>query len=150
MPSEGLQRHIGFWLRLVSNSVSQAFAAKLALCDVTVAEWVVMREIYDDDAAIAPSAIARMTGMTRGAISKLTDRLVSKELCVRKDSEADRRFQELRLTRKGRALIPRLEQLAEQNEAEFFSGLSRNERQALKGLLIKTAGLNNLQNFPVE
>ena len=45
-PSE-LTTHLGYWLRLVSNHVSQAFARKLEGRGVTVAEWVVMRLLLD-------------------------------------------------------------------------------------------------------
>jgi hypothetical protein len=36
-------------MRLVSNNVSQSFARKLESMNVTVAEWVVMREMYAGD-----------------------------------------------------------------------------------------------------
>ena len=60
----------------MSNHVSHAFAIKLAGVGVTVAEWVVLRELYDAESA--PSALAEQLGMTRGAISKLADRLIDK------------------------------------------------------------------------
>ena len=41
-----LKQHAGFWLRFVSNHVSHAFARKLLSSGVTVAEWVVLREMY--------------------------------------------------------------------------------------------------------
>ena len=52
-----MQDHLGYWLRYVSNQVSHSFSLKLAARDVTVAEWVVLRELYDTD-AMAPSALA--------------------------------------------------------------------------------------------
>ena len=42
-----LAAHTGYWLRMVSNAVSQDFARKLADQGVTVAEWAVMRVLYD-------------------------------------------------------------------------------------------------------
>ena len=50
--------------------------------EVTVAEWVVLRELYNSGSA--PSALADRLGMTRGAISKLADRLIAKEMIVRR------------------------------------------------------------------
>ena len=66
---------------------------------MTVAEWVVLRELYDAESA--PSALADRLGMTRGAISKLADRLIAKEMIVRRANASDRRFQSLALTRAG-------------------------------------------------
>ena len=101
-----LESHLGYWLRYVSNHVSHAFALKLAARRVTVAEWVVLRELYEG--ASAPSALADKLGMTRGAISKLADRLIAKDMIVRRANGADRRFQSLALTRQGRAIGPEL------------------------------------------
>ena len=61
-----LELHLGYWLRYVSNHVSHAFALKLAAAEVTAAEWVVLRELYDFSES-APSALAERLGMTRGA-----------------------------------------------------------------------------------
>jgi DNA-binding MarR family transcriptional regulator len=97
-----LDAHLGYWLRFVSNHVSHAFSLRLAERGVTVAEWVVLRELYDANAAI-PSALAGKIGMTRGAISKLADRLVAKSLIERTANGEDRRYQSLALTRGGRA-----------------------------------------------
>ena len=72
-----IESHLGYWLRYVSNHVSHAFALKLAGAGITVAEWVVLRELYDSESA--PSALADRLGLTRGAISKLADRLIAKE-----------------------------------------------------------------------
>lgn len=45
--------------------MSHGFATKLEGEGVTVAEWVVLRELYDVE-ALAPSVIADRLGMTRG------------------------------------------------------------------------------------
>ena len=92
-----LTSHTGFWLRFVSNHVSHTFAQRLSDCGVTVAEWVVLREMYDAEAC-PPSAIAERTGLTRGAISKLVDRLLAKHLITRETRSDDRRFQTIALT----------------------------------------------------
>ncbi len=101
-----LESHLGYWLRYVSNQVSHAFALKVQEKGVTVAEWVVLRELYDDDAQ--PSVLSERLGMTRGAISKLADRLLAKKLITRQAMEGDGRSQMLGLTGRGRALVPEL------------------------------------------
>src|SRR5580658_3618286 len=92
-----LKKHVGFWLRFVSNHVSYAFARKLHAGGVTVAEWVVMREMFDDQET-SPGVLAERIGMTRGGVSKLVDRLVGKQLITRTDRADDRRFQSIALT----------------------------------------------------
>ncbi|HUD89289.1 MAG TPA: MarR family transcriptional regulator [Xanthobacteraceae bacterium] len=145
-----LQAHLGYWLRFVSNHVSHAFARKLNARDVTVAEWVFLRELYERD-AVAPSELADRLGMTRGAISKLTDRLADKALVERAAGGGDdRRYQSLRLTRTGRALVPKLAQLADQNDAEFFGHLTRAERATIEHAMKEIVRRRDLRNIPVD
>jgi DNA-binding MarR family transcriptional regulator len=145
-----LTMHIGFWMRLVSNHVSYAFARKLDSSGVTVAEWVVLREMYGGDDTTSPSVVAELSGLTRGAVSKLISRLLEKGLVTRKESSGDRRFQDIELTPAAVAIVPKLAKLAHANDEEFFGVLSRSDRKALTGVLKKTAALHNLTKVPVD
>jgi DNA-binding MarR family transcriptional regulator len=144
-----LKSHIGFWMRLVSNQVSHAFARKLEQSGVTVAEWVAMREMFGESQT-APSTVAQRIGMTRGAITKLIDRLLARGLVTRRESWGDRRYQEIALTAAGRRLVPVLAALADRNDEEFFHPLSARERETLLGLLKKLAQTHGLEKLPTE
>lgn len=144
-----LKKHVGFWLRFVSNHVSHAFARKLQASGVTVAEWVVMREMFDDQET-SPSLLAERIGMTRGGVSKLADRLVGKKLITRTDRADDRRFQSIALTAAGRRLVPQLATLADQNDEEFFGPLSSKERAVLLASMKKLVQAHGLETLPTE
>ncbi|WP_348264441.1 MarR family transcriptional regulator [Telmatobacter sp. DSM 110680] len=144
-----LRTHVGFWLRFVSNHVSHAFARKLLLSRVTVAEWVVMREMFDDEET-SPGILADRIGITRGGVSKLVDRLVSKELVMRRERADDRRFQSIALTAAGRRLLPQLAALADQNDEEFFHPLTAKERAVLVATMKKLVQAHGLQTVPTE
>jgi DNA-binding MarR family transcriptional regulator len=146
----GLKGHIGFWMRLVSNHVSHAFARKLEASGVTVAEWVVLREMYGGDETTSPSAVAELTGLTRGAVSKLVDRLLKKKLVTRKEASEDRRFQVIQLSGEATMLVPKLAALADRNDEEFFSVLTNAERRQLAEILKKTARLHELAKAPID
>ena len=148
-PVSELKKHVGFWMRFVSNHVSHAFARKLVASGVTVAEWVVLRELYDQE-AMASSVLAERAGMTRGAASKLVDRLVGKELVSRRDRTDDRRFQDIALTASGRRLLPALAALADRNDDEFFHPLSAKERETLIATLKKLVQAHGLHKLPIE
>jgi DNA-binding MarR family transcriptional regulator len=145
-----LEAHLGYWVRFVSNHVSHAFSQKVQLRGVTVAEWVVLRELLEQADGTAPSALAARLGMTRGAISKLADRLVAKALIVRETDADDRRFQVLALTPAGRALVPALSALADQNDAEFFGHLTPAERTALERTMRDIVRRRGLRGVPVD
>lgn len=145
-----LVKHTGFWMRLVSNTVSHAFARKLEASGVTVAEWVILREMYRGDDTTSPSVVADLTGLTRGAVSRLIDRLLAKGLVTRSESSRDRRYQEIELTGSAIALVPKLAKLADENDEEFFHILSRQERNALLEILKKLAKSNGRSNLPID
>lgn len=144
-----LSSHLGYWLRFVSNHVSHAFALKVEKLGVTVAEWVLLRQLLAAEPA-APSRLADLMGVTRGTVSKLADRLIEKELVVREESTSDRRAHSLRLTPAGRAVVPRLAKLADRNDAEFFGHLSAAERKALLRTLRAIAEYHDLSSLPVD
>jgi len=144
-----LTTHTGYWLRMVSNAVSQEFARKVTAEGVTVAEWACMRSMYDGD-AVSPSALAERMGMTKGAISKLADRLAEKGLVERTSNPDDKRGQSLRLTKEARRKIPRLAKLADQNDAESFAVLTAKERESLNRILRAFAQRHGLTSTPID
>ena len=144
-----LETHLGYWLRYVSNHVSQAFARKVEARGVTVAEWVVLRELYDADDAL-PARIAERIGMTRGAITRLADRLLAKALIERRDNPQDGRSQLLRLSETGRALVPELARLADRNDAEFFDHLTPDDRARLERILRGVVERRSLRAAPID
>ena len=148
-PASDLTSHLGYWLRHVSNHVSHAFARKLESRHVTVAEWVVMRELYGAS-ALAPSRLAEKLRLTRGAISKLAERLISKELVMRASDGSDGRAHTLALTAKGRSLIPKLAALADRNDAEFFDHLTAQERATIERILKEIVKIRGLKAIPVD
>lgn len=148
-PISPLDAHLGYWLRFVSNQVSHAFGQKLAARDVTVAEWVVLRTLYELEGA-APSLLAERLGMTRGAISKLAERLLAKGLLSRGACEGDRRFQNLALTAAGRELTPELAALADRNDEEFFAHLDPASREQLETLLREMVRRQGARAVPID
>lgn len=141
--------HLGYWLRFVSNHVSHAFGRLLAARAVTVAEWVVLRDLYERDSAV-PSALAERLGLTRGAISKLSDRLEAKGFVTRAAQGEDRRYQTLSLTTAGRALVPELSALADRNDAAFFGHLKPEARRAIAAAMKEIVRRHEMRAVPVD
>ncbi|MEI9985523.1 MAG: MarR family transcriptional regulator [Aliidongia sp.] len=99
---------------------------------------------------MVPSALAEALGMTRGAVSKLADRLCAKALLTRTAQEEDRRFQALALTAQGRALVPELSALADRNDAEFFGHLTEAERAGVEAVLQDIVRRHGMRTVPTE
>lgn len=144
-----LTAHLGYWLRHVSNHVSHAFARKLADKDVTVAEWALLRVLHSQEPT-PPSRLAERMGLTRGAVTKLADRLTAKGLVARQANLSDGRAQTLELTPKGASFVPELAALADQNEAECFAHLSDDDRRTLERILRETVTRLGITVTPIE
>jgi len=148
-PTSTLEDHTGYWLRFVSNHVSHAFARKVEARGVTVAEWVLLREMLDAGAA-NPSQLADAVGMTRGAISKLVERLCRKKLAVRSSSDGDQRYQTVELTAAGKRLVPVLAQLADENDREYFGHLKAEDKTWLVSLLQGIVRQHGWKDLPIN
>jgi DNA-binding MarR family transcriptional regulator len=145
----GLAAHLGYWLRRVSNHVSGEFARALQARRVSVAEWVALRLIQQYE-KLTPAHLADTVGMTRGAVSKVVEKLEAKGWIARSTNPEDNRSQWLSLTRQGRLLIPKLAELADKNDKHFFGCLDKQEQAALRHLLQKLTDFHRFREVPVE
>jgi DNA-binding MarR family transcriptional regulator len=94
--------------------------------------------------------LAERMGMTRGAISKLAERLGEKGLVEHEANPTDRRAQVLALTQAGRAMVPALAEIADANDATFFKMLAPDEQRALRALLMKIVSERKLTKAPID
>jgi DNA-binding MarR family transcriptional regulator len=128
-PSQ-LEDHLGYWLRCLSNLVSQGFARRLEKHDVSVPQWVVLRCLYDMENA-SLNELATTVGVDNGALSRMMERLFQKGLIFRETDPANRRTVRLRLTSAGNKLVPVLAREADENDEAFFGVVGEEERQQL-------------------
>ncbi|MEA0970099.1 MarR family transcriptional regulator [Candidatus Megaera venefica] len=141
-----LEDHLGYWLRCLSNYIHHSFAALLAEHDISVAQWVVLRTLYDKQ-NISLNEAARLVGVDNSSLSRMIERLVQKNLVSRTNIDKDRRSVQLSLTSTGKALVPKLAQLADKNDESFFQILSTQKRQELLDTikqLLETNGWDQL------
>ena len=148
-PGYTLECHLGYWLRLVSNQVSGAFARALELRHLSVAEWVALN-LIERGSDPSPAMLADAMGMTRGAVSKVLDKLAAKNCISRTTSTADGRMQLVSPTRTGSRMLPGLAKIADDNEAHFFGPLDIDEKATFEKLLRKLAAVHELTSTPVD
>lgn len=148
-PVADLKSHLGYWLRRVSNAVSGSFASALQEKKTSVAEWVLLRELHERGQA-APGELADHLGLTRGAVSKVIDKLETKDWVKTSAKDGDNRYRILSLTHAGKRSLPVLAGIADQNDSAYFDCLDANEKTVLRKLLIKLAERNQLQDAPTE
>jgi DNA-binding MarR family transcriptional regulator len=144
-----LELHLGYWLRRVSNRVSGAFARALQTRHTSVAEWVVLCHVQERP-GITPGELADALDLTRGAVSKVIDKLEAKNWIERSTKPGDSRVQLLSLPGRASRILPQLAEIADRNDREFFDGLEADERATLRRLLGKLAEFHQVRDVPSE
>lgn len=134
------QEELQLSVRRLAQLIDGATALAIAGRGVTVAEWALLNALYRVG-AVAPSVLADAAGLSRGAVTKLVDRLRAKRLLVRAaGGVADRRFQTLALTGEGARLVREVTPLVAAAVDAVFAPLSLARRQLLHEALKMVAG----------
>jgi DNA-binding MarR family transcriptional regulator len=144
-----LELHLGYWLRRVSNHVSGDFARALQAKRTSVAEWVVLCRVQDRP-AITPGELAEALALTRGAVSKIIDKLEAKNWIAGSTRPDDHRVRLFSLTRRGSRILPELAEIADRNDRRFFDALEAGERASLRRLLSKLVDRHQIGAVPIE
>ena len=148
-PRPALDAHLGYWLRRVSNHVSGEFKRALQTRHTSVAEWVVLCHVHEQP-GITPGELAASLALTRGAVSKIIDKLEAKGWITGATKTDDNRVRLFSLTRQGARILPELRQIADRNDEAFFGVLRETERAALQRLLIKLSHSHGIAAVPIE
>jgi DNA-binding MarR family transcriptional regulator len=148
-PRASLEKHLGYWLRCVSNRVSGRFARALEAKKASVPEWVVLR-FLSDRLQSTPGELSEILMMTRGGISKVIDKLEAKGWIECRRDTADTRVRRLSLTRGGESVVPAMAKIADQNDEKFFGCLTSSEKDVLFSLLRKISDVHQIEDIPVE
>lgn len=143
------QYFIGGLLRVVSNEVSQTFTKKVADRGIGIGEWMVLRTLFEAKLK-TPSEVATFAGFTRGATSKMIEKLCRKNLVIREELASDRRYQEIKLTEEAKALVPELIKIAEENDELYFSCLGNEDREIFRQMLNKIAENSSIAGNPLK
>ncbi|HEY3940213.1 MAG TPA: MarR family transcriptional regulator [Bryobacteraceae bacterium] len=114
-----------------------------------MAEWALLRHLYERR-QVTPGELAEASIMTRGAISKIVDKLQAKGWIKSRVNPEDNRGQLLSLTPVGRRNLPELAEIADQNDEQFFACLDASEKSALRRLLCKLPEHHQIRDIPVE
>ncbi|MHA3841226.1 MarR family winged helix-turn-helix transcriptional regulator [Sphingomonas aestuarii] len=133
---ESPERSLGTLLRVAAGKLAVAEAAAVRTHGVTAAEATLLRELRAAG-AVAPSVLADRMGMTRGAVTKLVDRLKAKQLLVRAKGRGDGRMQTIALTGAGARLVPELDAVALRVDGAVFGTLDAAGRAGLLRALSK-------------
>lgn len=143
-----LDGQLGYWLLTAANRVSRTLSRDIWDKGITLTEWLVLRELYDGERR--PAELAQQLGLTRGALSKLADRLVAHLMITQQSGTGDGRARVLALTDLGRATVPVLALSADHTEKVMFGDLNPDTRALMVAVLREIVRRHDLRAVPAD
>lgn len=121
---------LGFHLRMAHVAIYRDFAETMEGLGLTQKQLAVM-ELTAGNPGASQIDLANTLGTDRATMMALVNRLAARDLIERHPSAADRRRQELHLTKAGRAMLARARDLIDAHEQRFIGLFSRDEMAGL-------------------
>jgi DNA-binding MarR family transcriptional regulator len=131
-----LELTLPYLLNRAGVRIGQSFSGELERFDLALPEWRLLASLLKRESQTL-SDLASHTSIELSRTSRLVGGLERRALLKRQASGADARAVELSLTRSGRALALQLVPLAQLYERVALGGMSADEVETLKRLLVK-------------
>ena len=132
-----LDAFVPYRLSIASNTVSDMIAsAYRALFGLTIPEWRLVAILAEHD-SISQFGLGAATRMDKVTVSRAAQGLLKRHLVNRSDHRADGRSHMLTLSPQGMRLYAEIAPLALAYEAALIAGLTPEEVEDLKRLLLR-------------
>jgi MarR family transcriptional regulator, lower aerobic nicotinate degradation pathway regulator len=126
----------------VSKYGRRLLVAALAEHELRLIDFAVLLSL-DDFGARSQQQLADSLDFDKSDLAGRIDRLEQRELVTRSQDPADRRRNLVKLTRRGRALVRRLQPVALRSQEGFLDSLTPEEQQTLISLLRRVLVAND-------
>ena len=137
----------GYWVTLLAKSIDYDLEERLKVHGVTRATWALLSAIFHHKKT-TPVALASFIGIDGAAITRHLDRIEKQGLILRERSVADRRSVNLKLTRKGLDLLPKLVAESKATNQKFQAGFTSTEIKGIQRAIRKL--LSNSDVVPLD
>ena len=137
----------GYWVKLLAKSMEYDLEERLKVHGVTRATWAILSAIFDHNKT-TPAALASFIGIDGAAITRHLDRIEKQGFILRERSVADRRSVNLKLTRNGSSLLPKLVAESKATNQKFQAGFTATEIKGVQRTIRKL--LSNGHVVPLD
>lgn len=98
----------------------------LSAYDLSIPEWTILGQVFEQE-GIRLAEISVILSVEAPLVTTLADQLEKKGLVARSDDPQDRRAKLITLTEKGKDLVPKIEDNANQKIKELMQGISEQD-----------------------
>ncbi len=130
---------LGFHLRMAHIAVYRDFMLAMSELDLTQKQAATI-QLIAANTGVSQVDLANTLGTDRATMMAVVDRLEERGIVTRRRSRADRRRQELLLTKEGQVVLRRLRKIQEDHEKHFTARFSKQELDALFDALDRIHG----------
>lgn len=135
-PQHALSRSIGYHLRQLTESLTNALHSKLSAEGITIGHWRYLRELFQQD-GLSNTELSDRVGR-RGPTTVVALRsLVRAGLVDIVPHAEDRRMKTVHLTDRGKSLWQKASPLLEQVEESTLAGIDPTELTSFKQVILK-------------
>lgn len=131
---DGLPDLLGFHLRMAHVAMYRDFATAMSELELTQKQCATL-QLIGANPAVSQVDLAATLGTDRATMMAMIDRLEQRAFVVRTRSIADRRRQELHLTKAGETMLARAKRTIAEHERHFTSRFTAGELKALVNAL---------------
>lgn len=93
--------------------------------------------ILDRDGSMSQKELAKILHQTAPSVTNAIQKMEQKGYILRKPDEKDQRVLRVHLTEKSRTYLSQVKQTFRQMEAELFEGISKEEKEELRKILLR-------------
>lgn len=128
----------GFLIHDASRLRRTVFDQRLKHLAITRSQWWVLSHLsHHDDKGYSQIELARLLDVGKVTLGGLIDRLEENQLVVRVADQQDRRSKRVKMSRKGKLLLHKLEIVAVDINHEIMHGITVEEEQSLINILTR-------------
>ena len=133
-----LEDSSGYLINFININMKRYYDLQLKKYDITILQFGILINIYKNNVTTQKELIKYITG-DEASITRLVNRLESKNLLKRVSDKDDKRKKRLELTSKGEELIQELIPIAHTGNQKLTSDLEPDEAKELLRLLQKVS-----------
>ena len=131
-----LDTNIGFLVARTARILKRTLEHEPGKFGITATQYLVLTSLGENDNQ-SLSELGRRLDFDGPTITGIVDRVTREKLVERQRTDGDRRVVRVRLTRKGAALIPKVDRIAKEINQNALAPLHPEERTVLIGSAIR-------------